>query len=83
MTPWRALCVDLVGPYTLKEKNGSSIDFMSLTMINPTTSWFEIVELPTVRVTVPKVGKGTLAARGLEELFSSCGFVSVFGSCGK
>ncbi len=25
----------------------------------------------------------TLAARGLEELFSSCGFVSVFGSGGK
>jgi hypothetical protein len=27
-------------------------------MINPTTSWFEIVELPTVRTTVPKGGKG-------------------------
>ncbi len=25
----------------------------------------------------------TLIARGLEELFSSCGFVSVFGSGGK
>jgi hypothetical protein len=31
-------------------------------MINPTTSWFEIVELPTVRVTVPKAGKGKKAA---------------------
>jgi hypothetical protein len=57
-TPWRALCVDLVGPYTLKGKNGSSIDFMCLTMIDPETSWFEIVELPTVRVTVPRGGKG-------------------------
>jgi hypothetical protein len=55
-TPWRALCVDLVGPYTLKGKDGSSIDFMCFTMINPATSWFEIVELPTVRVTVPKGG---------------------------
>jgi hypothetical protein len=27
-------------------------------MINPATSWFEIVELPTVRVMVPKEGKG-------------------------
>jgi hypothetical protein len=27
-------------------------------MIDPATSWFEIVELPTVRVTVPKGGKG-------------------------
>jgi hypothetical protein len=56
-TPWRALCVDLVGPYTLKGKDGSSIDFMCLTMIDPATSWFEIVELPTVRVTVPRGGK--------------------------
>jgi hypothetical protein len=27
-------------------------------MINPATSWFKIVELPTVRVMVPKGGKG-------------------------
>ncbi len=43
--------------YTLKGKDGSSIDFMCLTMIDPTTSWFEIVELPTVGVMVPKAGK--------------------------
>jgi hypothetical protein len=61
MTPWRVLCVDLVGPYTLKGKDDSSIDFMYLTMINPATSLFEIVELPTVRVTVPKAGKGKKA----------------------
>ncbi len=60
-TPWRALCVDLVGPYTLKGKEGLSIDFMCLSMIDPATSWFEIVELPTVRVMVPKVGKGKKA----------------------
>ncbi len=60
-TPWRALCVDLVGRYTLKGKDGSNIDFMCLAMINPATSWFEIVELPTVSVTVPKAGKGKKA----------------------
>jgi hypothetical protein len=34
---------------------------MCLTMINPATSWFEIVELPTVtqETTVPSTGKGT------------------------
>ncbi len=48
-TPWRTLCVDLIGPYTLKGKNGSVIDFMALTMIDPASSWFEIVELPLVR----------------------------------
>jgi hypothetical protein len=59
--PWRELCVDLVGPYTLKGKDNSSIDFMCLTMIDPATSWFKIVELPTVRVMVPKGGKGKKA----------------------
>ena len=47
-TPWEALCVDLVGPFTLKGKDGSSIDFMALTMIDPTSSWFEVVKLPTI-----------------------------------
>jgi hypothetical protein len=47
-TPWKALCVDLVGPYTLKGKDSSSIDFMALTMIDPASSWFEVVELPTI-----------------------------------
>jgi hypothetical protein len=60
MTPWKATCVDLTSPYTLKVKDGLSIDFMCLTMINPVTSWFKIVNLPTValEITVPPVGKG-------------------------
>jgi hypothetical protein len=37
--------VDLIGPYTIKGKDGTVIDFMCLTMIDPATSWFEIVEL--------------------------------------
>jgi hypothetical protein len=59
-TPWKALCIDLIGTYTLKGKDGSGIDFMCLTMINPTTSWFKRVELPTVaqKTTVPPAGKG-------------------------
>ncbi len=59
-TPWKAICVDLIGPYTLKGKDGSSIDFMCLTMIDPATSWFEIVKIPTVdlETTVPPTGKG-------------------------
>jgi hypothetical protein len=46
--PWECLCVDLIGPYTLKGKDNSQIDFMALTMINPTSSWFKIAELPEV-----------------------------------
>jgi hypothetical protein len=59
-TPWKVLCVDLIGPYTLKGKDGSRIDFMCLTMIYPTTSWLKIVELPTVaqEATVLPMGKG-------------------------
>ncbi len=36
--PWEALCVDLIGPYTLKGKDGTEIDFMYLTMIDPASS---------------------------------------------
>ncbi len=47
--PWECLCVDLIGPYTLKGKDNLQIDFMALTMINPTFSWFEIAELTVVQ----------------------------------
>jgi hypothetical protein len=44
--PWECLCVNLIGPYTLKCKDNLQIEFMALTMINPASSWFEIAELP-------------------------------------
>ncbi len=37
--------MDLIGPYTLKDKDKTHIDFMCITMIDPATSWFDIVEL--------------------------------------
>jgi hypothetical protein len=40
--PWWALCVDLIDPYTLKGKDGTVMDFMALTMINPATSWLKL-----------------------------------------
>jgi hypothetical protein len=40
--------VDLIGPYTIKGKDGTEIDFMCLTMIDPATSSFDIVELPVL-----------------------------------
>jgi hypothetical protein len=46
--PWRVLCVDLIGPYTLKGKDGTIIDFMALTLIDSATSWFKVVELALV-----------------------------------
>ena len=60
-TPWRAFCVDLIGQYTLKSKYRTSIDFICLTMIDPATTWFKIVELPTVtKLTIPNMGKGKM-----------------------
>jgi hypothetical protein len=55
--PWRYVCVDLIGFYTLKDRKGNILDFMCLTMIDPATGWFEIVELPLVSVEV-KRGEG-------------------------
>ena len=34
ITPLEYLCVDLIGPYTLRGKDRSEIDFMCLTMID-------------------------------------------------
>jgi hypothetical protein len=62
--PWEALCVDLIGPYTLKGKDGTEIDFMCLTMIDPASSWFEIVELPvTTDAVIPMDTKGQQGIR--------------------
>jgi hypothetical protein len=36
--PWDCLCVNLIGPYTLKGKDDSQIDFKALTMIDLTSS---------------------------------------------
>jgi hypothetical protein len=57
-TPWEALCVDLIGQYTLKGKDGLSIDFMALTIIDPASSWFEVVELPTIMQLMTKKVNG-------------------------
>ena len=41
---------NLIGPYTLNGKDNLQIDFLALTMINPASSWFKIVELPVVGI---------------------------------
>ena len=73
-TPWRTLCVDLVGPYTLKGKDGSIIDFMTLTMIDFTSSWFKIVDLPLVRQlkTITVDNRELLAPEEISDKSSDC-----------
>jgi len=57
--PWEAVCADLIGPYTLRDKDGTEIDCMRLTMIGPATSWFEIVDLPVaIDAVIPMDTKG-------------------------
>ena len=38
VVPWKQVCVDLIGPYTVKAKDGTKLDFMCLMMIDPATS---------------------------------------------
>jgi hypothetical protein len=39
------LCIDLVGPYTIG-KNNNKVKLHCLTMIDPATGWFKIIEIP-------------------------------------
>ncbi len=64
-TPWEAVCVDQIGPYTLKGKDGTQIDFMCVTMIDPATSWFDIVELPVSQLNEHDFPMGTQVHKGL------------------
>ena len=51
--------MDLIGSYTLRGKNGTVIDFMCLTMIEPASIWFGIVELlVTTDEVIPMDTKG-------------------------
>ena len=41
--PWEKLCVDMIGPYTIKNKNfPNELTFHCVTMIDPATGWFEM-----------------------------------------
>ncbi len=64
-TPWEAVCVDLFEPYTFKGKDGTQIDLMCVTMIDPTTSWFEIMELPVSQLSEHGIPMGTQGCKGL------------------
>ena len=57
--PMEALCVDLIRPCTLKGKDRTQVDFMCITIIDPATSWFEIVELPVSQLHELDIPAGT------------------------
>lgn len=43
--PWEILCVDLIGPYTIKRQGKEPLKLWCITMIDPATSWFEMREI--------------------------------------
>ena len=42
--PWKTVGVDLIKPYTIKQKGLSSLRVHYSTVIDPATKWFEIVQ---------------------------------------
>ena len=51
--PWNRVNVDLIGPYSVKVKGTrETIELRAMTMIDPTTGWFEVKEIeePTAGV---------------------------------
>ena len=50
LIPWHTLCIDLIGPYPFgDEKKGAAVTLHCMTMIDPATGWFDIVEIPNKR----------------------------------
>ena len=49
--PWERLCIDLIGPYTIRRKNKKgekkkkNLILHAMTMIDPVTGWFEIAQI--------------------------------------
>ena len=43
--PWKTVCVDTIGPYTIDRQNGPPLKVAFLTMMDPATSWMEIKPL--------------------------------------
>ena len=40
--PWDKMCIDLIGPYSIKRKGKETFICKCITMIELTTGWFEI-----------------------------------------
>ena len=58
-TPWDVLCADLIGPYIIhrkgRHKNShkkKDLVLWCVTMIDPTTNWFELAEVKTKRADI-------------------------------
>jgi len=63
-TPWEKLCMDLIGPYQIKNKaNNQTPRLWCVTVLDPATGWFEMKEFKDKEAITVKLG--WLAIHGL------------------
>ena len=56
--PWDKMCIDLIGPYTIRTKGQADLVCKCVTMIDPATGWFEIHEYNDKRaITVANIAE--------------------------
>ena len=58
--PWDRLCVDLIGPYTIRHKGKQPLRMQCCTMIDPATGWFEIAQYDDKRAITIAQHRGTI-----------------------
>ena len=51
------VCVDLISQYKIKGKGGTVMNFICLTMIHPSSGWFEVIELPYASIECNQKGE--------------------------
>jgi hypothetical protein len=62
--PWEVLCVDLIGPYTIKRRGKRNLTLWCVTMIDPATGWFEMKEIPNKEaITIANIIEQTWLSR--------------------
>jgi hypothetical protein len=62
--PWERLCIDLIGPYTIEREGQENLELKAVTMIDPATSWFEIVQYDDKKsMTVANIVENTWLTR--------------------
>ena len=56
--PWDKMCIDLIGPYTIRRKGQKDLICKCVTMIDPATGWFEIHQYDDKRsITVANIAE--------------------------
>jgi transposase InsO family protein len=56
--PWDKMCIDLIGPYTIRRKGSKDLICRCVTMIDPATGWFEIHQYDDKRsITVANIAE--------------------------